>query len=277
MSGSAEFFEFAKERYRIFLRKERGDPGLLTLDPILRRHRFCNVFREDDKVSRWFSENIRSKVARKSQLHVLEAVAGFRWFNRIETGELIKSILVKEGWNSEAITKVLDGVSPICTGAYMIRSPRSMKKLPGICHAMNGLVERKIKVKGMTLQEAHAKIMDVPYLGFFTAYEIVTDLRHTPLLSQATDINTWAAAGPGAARGLGWIHFGEPKGFAYQGTSGQSKMLPLMRELLDMSDDPSYWPHEWPEWEMREVEHTLCEYDKWKRGSGGQRLKRNYP
>jgi hypothetical protein len=45
-----------------------------------------------------------------------------------------------------------------------------------------------------------------------------------------------------------------------------------MQELLAQANEE--WPEAWRPWEMREVEHWLCEYDKWRRGMGGQRLKR---
>jgi hypothetical protein len=53
-------------------------------------------------------------------------------------------------------------------------------------------------------------------------------------------------------------------------------MRELMRELLHMSRDPQYWPAAWPAWEMREVEHWLCETSKYVTAQSGARLKRRY-
>ena len=51
-----------------------------------------------------------------------------------------------------------------------------------------------------------------------------------------------------------------------------------MQELLSYSQDDNYWPQEWDHWEMREVEHWLCEYAKWVRIMRfGGRGKRGYP
>ena len=48
----------------------------------------------------------------------------------------------------------------------------------------------------------------------------------------------------------------------------------LLRSILDRSRSSKFWPQEWPAWEMREVEHTLCEFDKFERvrlGEGAPR------
>jgi hypothetical protein len=116
----------------------------------------------------------------------------------------------------------------------------------------------------------------VKYIGSFMAYELVTDLRHTALLRDAPDINTWAATGPGAARGLDWVFGGPTVPRGYGKPKWEAADLAEMMVLLEMSRDPRNWPAEWPRWELREVEHTLCEYDKWKRGCNGEKLKRTY-
>ena len=49
-----------------------------------------------------------------------------------------------------------------------------------------------------------------------------------------------------------------------------------MRDLLKMSRDPQYWPEDWTPWEMREVEHWLCEYAKYQQAVQGVTLKRRF-
>ena len=39
--------------------------------------------------------------------------------------------------------------------------------------------------------------------------------------------------------------------------------MKAMQELLVLSRDNHYWPETWQSWDMRTVEHTLCEYDKY--------------
>jgi hypothetical protein len=48
-------------------------------------------------------------------------------------------------------------------------------------------------------------------------------------------------------------------------------------DLLELSRDNRHWPQGWPRWEMRDVEHTLCEADKyWRAESGNGRLKQHF-
>ena len=70
------------ERHRIHLIKSTSKPW--TLDPILRNYFFTNPFRENDKVTKWFAENIREPLRRYPE--VLFATIAFRWYNHIEMG-----------------------------------------------------------------------------------------------------------------------------------------------------------------------------------------------
>lgn len=145
-----------------------------------------------------------------------------------------------------------------------------------------------------TLEGVWLWLCQFPFLGPFMAYEIVTDLRHTALLENAPDISTWANPGPGAMRGLNRLH-GRPLNFRQP----KERFIEEMRELLVRSGDARYWPqfdrrrpdlvsvslpasmsavenvdllveHDWRPWEMREVEHTLCEWDKYERARTGE-------
>src|SRR4051812_7947858 len=82
------WFEYAVEREKIRKRKEE-DKMLppFTDDPILQKYRFCNVYREDDRTTRWCKKYVRDPLIDKPE--VLLAVVIFRWFNRITTGEAI--------------------------------------------------------------------------------------------------------------------------------------------------------------------------------------------
>ena len=283
MNNIKQFFDFAKERQNIFLKRQSGQRSPWTEDPVLQRFRFCNVFREDDRTTIWFRENIREPL--RNDPKVLMATVIFRWFNRIETGKLIKEMLFSR-WNRNRAFDILDECRQarfkVFTGAYIIKSPNGKQKLEGILDCIDTLDRDAHTIvsgcchNNFSLRELHAILREYPYLGPFMAYEVITDLRHTYLLEKAKDINSWASAGPGCARGLGWLVCDNPERYNYQRLPWQERMLIKILEVLDYSRDPSYWPAEWPKWEMREVEHTLCEYDKWRRGHEGEKLKRMY-
>jgi hypothetical protein len=84
---------------------------------------------------------------------------------------------------------------------------------------------------------------------------------------------TWANPGPGANRGANRV-FGRP----FDTKNKREALIEEMRMLLSLSEDSDLWPqekmntkklwkydHKWPTWEMRDVEHTLCEFDKYER------------
>lgn len=265
------FFAYARERYRIKLRRDEGKPRPWTTDPVLQQFRFCHIFREDDKTTVWFRENVRDPL-RDEPVKVALATIGFRWFNLISTGERIKDVLLQHGWDNGLVRERLAGVRPLITGAYMVRSPYGINKLDGLLQYMSQLPD-PVLLQQPTLQAAHAILAASPGQGDFTAYEVVSDLRYTCVLEHATDIMTWASPGPGAARGLEWIY---RRKFSRSSARGIQEQVELMRRLLEHSTKPSYWSETWPSWDMRTVEHTLCEYDKYRRGQVGGKLKRRY-
>lgn len=268
MVGMKAFFSYARLRYRIKWMREQGNLPPWTNDPVLSKYRFCNVFREDDKVTQWFRDNVREKY--RDRGCVAAATVIFRWFNRIETGEVLRAHGLLTDWKPKIAKDVLKDLSPLVTGAYMIKTPARMKKLEGLSWCIDNVWRERHELaddlaRAESLEWAHSRLMQFPFLGPFMAYEVVTDLRHTALLEDAEDIYSWASAGPGAARGLGRILTGDPKAFSYTGRGHQEVMLKEMRSLLAESTNKNHWPRNWPAWEMREVEHTLCEFDKYER------------
>lgn len=290
LSGPTGFFSFAQERYRILLRRREGKPAPWTMDPVLRTYRFCNVFREDDITTQWFRDNVRNRLSRNYQdtptyaneMRLVMAVISFRWFNRIETGRAMLNASLFEQWDSDVAERVLGDLQPLVTGAYMIKSPPGLTKLTGICQCIDRIQDsyyttiNKVHAQSNTMFAHHRALMQFPYLGSFMAYEVVTDLAETWFGDGWSDKMTWAVPGPGAARGLGWVTSDSPTVFRYTNKGDAESMLQLMRELLERSTNGNMWPSAWPSWDMRTVEHTLCEYDKWRRAHAGQNLKRRY-
>lgn len=274
---SKAYFETAQERYLIRLRRKNGEFPPWTEDPVFREWRFCNVHREHDKTTAWLRNHVRIPLNRDRD-QLIEAVVIFRWFNRIETGNRLLDLLLY-GWDSVEAQRRLQGIRPIVTGAYMIRTPEGLDKLTGVLQCIDNI--RKILPHmtphwGSSLRDAWADLKAVDYLGPFLAYEIVTDLRWTPVLHDATDINTWTNAGPGCTRGVGRILSGNPLQFRRQSPKDQDTMLRVLQHLFELSRDPKHWPLNWKPWELRECEHWACEFDKYQRATAGERLKQRF-
>jgi len=83
-------------------------------------------------------------------------------------------------------------------------------------------------------------------------------------LNSAKDIKTWANAGPGAMRGLNRI-FGRDLDWKSSKHNWNEDMLGLFKCRNQ------YLPDDIAEAiEMREIEHSLCEFDKYERVRLGQ-------
>ena len=285
MKNAAKFFAYARERQNIFLRRQAGLPREeWTRDPILQKYRFTCVRREDDRTTRWFREHVRDPM--RDRPEVLLATVVFRMLNRVEVGEAMFcqpdlggrtgfDLFYRTGMVGELKRNILALVGkhgPYVTSAYIISSPQGKSKLDGMMsvlqnfHKKSGwgdVAECMMQKTPYSLQEAHAWFKSQPWMGNFHSYEIVSDLRWTSLLDRALDICTWASVGPGARRGLNWV-----AGREWRDKSLSSdEMLAEMWQLLQMSRDARYWTQDkksdWPRWEMREVEHTLCEMFKY--------------
>jgi hypothetical protein len=309
--GVAAFFKYARARHAAYHEKMAGKPrGQQTKDPVIGGGgRFTNVFRELDRTTIWFRENVRDRLRDKPE--VLLATVLFRLLNRIEVGEAIfcQHLLPMGRFKTEhrpltawdaflasgdvgvlrhaVITSIPDG--PHATGAYIISSPPGYSKLDGILEIVHRFDRQSREWQGLgagvidqmnwrgeegaammlmaaegdaTLEATWNWLKKFDYFGPFHSYEIVTDLRHTSLLCNAPDIMTWANPGPGARRGLNRVHGRDKKDH----TVSREGLIEEMRDLLMLvNGEGSLWPVEWPRWEMRDVEHTLCEFDKYER------------
>lgn len=276
VSDVGDFFAVARERQWIHIRRSMGKEFPWTEDPVLRDYRFCHVYREQDKVTKWFRNNIRDPLRREPD--VLMATVWFRWFNLPSVGQyydLGRTYQEQAQALRGALMRHREHGNQIITGAYMVKSPAGYDKVNGLMDCIDRIAEDAWEGTQHTrsLEDLHTWLIQYPYMGRFMAYEVVSDLRHTAMLERAPDIDTWASFGPGAARGLQWVYGGPKRN--YSSRSGQQQMLEEAGCLLAESREE--WPSEWPAWEMREVEHWLCEYDKYCRAKhNGQTLKRRY-
>lgn len=274
-----KYFMLAREREKIRRMRLAGLPKPWTDDPIFQNHRFCNVSREHDKTTIWFKENIRDKL-REMPREALCSIVAFRWFNRIETGEKIKDLLLSEWDDVKAFNKLMN-VKPVVTGAYIIKTPDGVTKLKGVLWCIEQFIAlvKKNKFDGIlngnsSHEIAQGLLEQAPYLGRFMSYQIVADARYTCLLEAAPDILTWAQPGPGSTRGIGRIFYNDVDKFKYGSTKDEKEVIKLMRELLLASNELGC-DIDMP-WEMQTIQNWCCELDKYERCGEGGKMKRKY-
>ena len=242
-----------------------------TDDSILQEFKFCQVFREDDRTTRWFRTHIREPM--RNEEDVLMATIIFRWFNLIETGRTLIDHDLLRKWNRKKAIYEITKQPKWITGAYIIKTPNGMDKVTGVAECISHIWKARESIlsrlhenlaKGESSLEATWLILrDYPYMGPFMAYEVVTDLRHTYLLENANDIMTWANAGPGAMRGLNRLT-GRPLDYSRKSHPWCEEMQDLFEQVKKILA-PSIIFRNGANYELREIEGGLCEFDKYSR------------
>lgn len=261
-------FDFMLKRHDITLSRAFGVPWPWTADPILQKYRFTNVYRELDTTTVWYRNNIAKEIYPDDDwfsLHILNSTI-YRWFNNIRVGSALRDAGLFEVWDSEEAHRVLTQQGPpFVNGAYIIKTPNGLDKLNGVLWCIDNFVEVfdwALARSQRTLKGMHGLLKQADYLGDFMAYEIVCDLRYTPVLENAPDVNFWGNVGPGAKRGLNRLFRGQPNSNIIS-RAYLSEMLKVFNEVKGA------WPHE-PKLEVREIEHSLCEFDKYERARLGE-------
>tara|TARA_R100001143_G_scaffold49683_1_gene44640 strand:+ start:19 stop:924 length:906 start_codon:yes stop_codon:yes gene_type:complete len=259
------YFYWIHERESIRINKEvLGHTPPWTDDEVLQKYKFCQVFREDDRTTRWFREHIREPL--RDSTDVFMATVIFRWFNYIESGRtLIKHDLLCN-WDRKKAIEEISKQDKWVTGAYIIKTPNRMNKVTGVAECIshmwkdkNYLIDTMYGIS--SLEKIWNVLRDYPYMGPFMAYEVVTDLRHTYVADNADDIMTWANPGPGAMRGLNRLT-GRELGFCKRSHPWNEEMQELLKIAYERLNNNIIDLHKF---EMREVEGGLCEFDKYSR------------
>ena len=315
MLDTSPLWAWVNERHAIYVRKtaeERGgyepdewcprpdlavegyDPnsGYWTHDEALQKYRYCNVFRELDRVTVWIRKNIREPFADHPDLWLMLAIA--RYINWPDTLEFLMNDMAawggwptKDDWSPQNLGDSLDlakeALGKVYTGAYMIRAESNPKaewyswtKQQYVARIVIGRLwedrevwERHLSgsnhAEGVTLQSVWERFQQPRYIGWgpFMAYQVVVDMRHTRLLRDAPDINTWAALGPGSRRGLNRLA-GRPVDFAISQQQGLEEMRQIWEEQ-DARRAP--WV---PPIDLSDIQNALCEVDKYLRVKNGE-------
>tara|TARA_E500000318_G_scaffold105907_1_gene113351 strand:+ start:195 stop:1043 length:849 start_codon:yes stop_codon:yes gene_type:complete len=254
-----DFNAFMIERHNMFIKKEiNNEPYPWSEDSILTEYSFCNVYRELDRVTIWIRENWREPYADHPNLPFAMAVA-----RQINWPDTLEEIGFPEEWRPQHVKNIMQDrmarKEKVYTGAYMLTGTLGGTKVEQTVDKILTPLYANFPCDFSSLENCWKSFL--PYAGFsdFMSYEVVTDLRHTKWLCKAPDIMVWANPGPGAMRGLNRI-FGRPL------DSKQKKPLFIqeMRDLLALLNNEPL------PLEMRDIEHCLCEFDKYERARLGQ-------
>jgi hypothetical protein len=255
------------EREELRHRKDAGLPRPWTTDPILQTFKFCNVRREDDRVTQWFAKNWRNEQY-WDEPNFIPAIMLARTINWPMT---LDKIGFPRVWDPEAIKKAMDDLqgrgNKIYTGAYMITAgPTGVKKNDWVIGNAQSYFNKPPKMYD-TLEKTWDQIIAARYpcVGPFIAGQVIADLKQTKHLKGATDWWTWAALGPGSMRGLNRLH-GRPV----------HNSITQRQGLKEMQEARSVLGLQWLC--LQDVQNCLCEFDKYIRVLNGEGKPRSgYP
>ena len=261
-----KFWWWINERHSIYIKRQAERPWPWTKDKILQTYKFTNVFRELDAETIKFHNCIDGLENGPNKLYNMIV---FRAFNLASTYNYLNNYrrMTHTRTMKKALHRRSDKGTKIFTGAYIITNAgKSEPKIDLMADALGVMYRARTRIwdamqEKMTMRHCTEVLSQYPMQGMFTAYEVICDMRYQKgMLDKAPDKKKWANLGPGARRGINRIVSGKKKPNVFPRTTDYED---FMLELLK-SSRPSLKKYV-PPLEMREIEHSLCEFDKYMR------------
>lgn len=254
-------FAFVHERYMIHIRRQAGDKPPWTKDEILSSFRFCNIFREDDKVTTWIRENWRTPHEDDEDLWFAMCIA--RVFNQPATLEAIGyPVPFEELQFAQKLNRWEKAGNKVFNGAYIVSTNGiSMKKIVYFHNEIfKPLWKNRVGLrpkKEDTLQSYHLLLGQMQGFGSFMTAQVIADLKYHEPLSNASDWNSFAASGPGSRRGLNYVLERNRKS-PWREDEWRLELSRLREKLL-----PMFKHEQMPQPHAQDIQNCLCEYNKY--------------
>lgn len=255
------FRGFITEREDIRVKKERGDLPPWTDDPILREWSFCNVHREDDRVTRWISDRWRCPNREDPDLWFAMVVA-----RHLNWPPALAELDYPIPWNPEHFIEVMrareNAGQKSFNDAYiinqMVRGGAGMRKsvyLASLIFEPVWLQRDRIRPRqNETLRSFYNRLSEFNGFGSFMTGQVVADLKYVTPLQDASDWWVFAASGPGSRRGLNRL-LGHSRAHSWRELDWFKELTDLRLRLLA----------EGIELHAQDVQNCLCEFDKYER------------
>jgi hypothetical protein len=230
---------------------------------------FCNVRREDDRITRWIAANWRDKNVADSECWFGMAVA-----RCVNWPDSLAEIGYPSEWRPERFVAVLedraerrklDKKTKVFGEAYNISNGGSSEpKARHIAGVLTALWERRGRVRPEpddSLLTFYGKLKRCDGFGGsgFMAAQVIADAKYVGTLRSARDWMTFAAPGPGSKRGLNRVLGREiKKGWdEYDWRTG-------LRRLRDQIE-PELERIGLGDLHAQDLQNCLCEFDKYER------------
>lgn len=256
------------ERQRILKLKEAGATKPWSDDPIFQTTYFCNVRREDDKVTKWIRKNI-VPLDFETMNRYNWAICISRLINWPDSLVLIDGDLMSGDVESmiSSLRHIQERGYKVWGNAYVVTTHGiKVDKLTYLSRiAQQALDWWATATLAPTLAGAHEQIKSLEGFSDFMAAQVIADLKNTKghPLAEAPDWWKWAAPGPGSLRGLEWYYGEKPPRGSFIAKVNHIRFMLKDRIPLQLC--------------LQDLQNCLCEYDKYMRVlKGTGKSKRKY-
>lgn len=256
------------ERESIYTRKEIGKPKPWTKDTILQSYSFCNVYRENDRVTKWIHENfLAPHYAGEDVWFAMVAARLINWPDSLEElGYPVpwhpKEFIATLQRRKKAGLKVFSGAYIVSTNGH------AMDKLEYLAgHVLSPMWADRETIRpkrGEHLLDIHQRLMQYDGMGSFMAAQVIADIKWSSTCRNAPDWATFAAPGPGSLRGMNRLYGLEP-----DAPSRKDDWLLKMRELQAKLNEDKRLKLPRP-LDAQNIQNCLCEFDKYMRTLNGE-------
>ncbi len=266
------YWRFACQRQKAYFRRLDGQ-WPCTSDPILSEFKFTNAYRAADRTSQYLIRNVIYEGDRSfSDEDVFFRILLFKFFNKIETWELLRSRLGDISFKSyrfdaydTIFNEALERQARIYSAAYIMPSGGpggEARKHRTHLRLLECMMRDKLPAKiarCRSMEQAFSLLRAYPTLGDFLAYQFVTDLNYSELCNFTE--TEFVAAGPGA-------HDGLRKCFPRADRAESSDLIRLMYEMQDERfaelglTFQSLWGRKL---QLIDCQNLFCEVDKYSR------------
>jgi len=205
------FWRMIYERQCIFNKKdiEQRDPPW-TEDQILKNFKFTNVFREQDRGTRFVTDYIFEHC--KDRKTLMFNVFVYRIFNKIETF-LAHGVINAESYNKEEIITLLRKVAEdvtVFTNAFVVSGYPFIPgadKIERVANIFEFAIKTHMQMEDsqydcicQDMRSAYNWFLSINGVGPFLAYQMAVDLSYSPMVG--FNEQYFVIDGPGAKRGL---------------------------------------------------------------------------
>jgi hypothetical protein len=231
-----------------------------SADPIFQTVRFCNVHREDDKVTKWIrkywnkADDPAWKFVLGRMLNLPESLA-YLVLGQFERGGLTDAKILLKDWRAKG--------HKVFTSAYTISTcGKPMDKIDYVFDVVNEVrqVEETAPIDWpLVVSDCEWMYKELTYidgLGSFLSAQVIADMKNTTghHLETAHDWWTFVAPGPGSIKGLQ----------AYFGDRVTHTTFKSFFDRCRVEVDPLI-PEYIPKISNQDFQNCLCEFSKYMR------------